>query len=125
MYCELTILQNTPDPRKPAGYILRSNIIDIIDIFEVNRKECARLLLEYPKWTLPGTFKARPGAPLQPEVADKNWELDNTIVEVCCSWTWHVNPAHSRTVDHSRLQFHFARVDSQGCLLYCLDHGVV
>ncbi|THU97737.1 ARM repeat-containing protein [Dendrothele bispora CBS 962.96] len=39
----------------------------MVDIFEVNRKECARLLLEYLKWTLPGTFKPKPGAP-PPEV---------------------------------------------------------
>ena len=63
--------------------MLRSNILDIIEIFEVNRKECARLLLEYPKWTLPGTFKPRPGAPPPPVVENKNWELDNTIIEVC------------------------------------------
>ncbi|KAG1828882.1 armadillo-type protein [Suillus variegatus] len=28
-----------------------------------HRKECARLLLEYPKWCVPGTFKPKPGAP--------------------------------------------------------------
>ncbi|RPD62077.1 hypothetical protein L227DRAFT_609933 [Lentinus tigrinus ALCF2SS1-6] len=71
----------TPDPTTPAGFILRSNILDIIDIFEVNRKECARLLLEYPKWTLPGTFKARPGAPPSPPAEGKNWDLDNTLIE--------------------------------------------
>ena len=72
----------TPDPTTPAGFILRSNILDTIDIFEVNRKECARLLLEYPKWTLPGIFKARPGAPPSPLVEGKNWDLDNTLIEV-------------------------------------------
>ena len=77
------LVQITPDPTTPAGFILRSNIVDMLDIFEVNRKDCARLLLEYPKWTLPGTFKSRPGAPPQPVVEGKNWELDNTLIEVC------------------------------------------
>ena len=72
----------TPDPTTPAGFILRSNLLDMIDIFEVNRKDCARLLLEYPKWTLPGTFKPRPGAPAQPTVEGKGWDLDNTLIEV-------------------------------------------
>ncbi|KAH9921501.1 cap binding protein 80-PB [Epithele typhae] len=71
----------TPDPTSPAGFILRSNILDIVDIFEVNRKECARLLLEYPKWTVPGTFVARSGAPPQPTVEGRNWLLDNTLIE--------------------------------------------
>lgn len=74
--------QVTPDLTTPTGYAVKSAILDIIDVFEVNRKECARLLLEYPKWTLHGTFKPRPGAPEQEPVATKNWQLENTIIEV-------------------------------------------
>ncbi|KAI0733404.1 MIF4G like-domain-containing protein [Fomitopsis betulina] len=72
----------TPDLTTPTGYAVKSAILDIIDVFEVNRKECARLLLEYPKWTLHGTFKPRPGAPEQEPVATKNWQLENTIIEL-------------------------------------------
>lgn len=63
---------------------MRSALLDIIDIFEVNRKECVRLLMEYPKWTLSGTFKPKPGAPVKPEdeVSGKNWQLESTIIEV-------------------------------------------
>ncbi|PCH41554.1 hypothetical protein WOLCODRAFT_137465 [Wolfiporia cocos MD-104 SS10] len=71
----------TPDPASPVGYAIRSGILDIIDIFEVNRKECARLLLEYPKWLLAGTFKPRPGAPPQEPVPGKDWQLESTIME--------------------------------------------
>ncbi|KII96021.1 hypothetical protein PLICRDRAFT_97224 [Plicaturopsis crispa FD-325 SS-3] len=72
----------TPDPSTPAGYAVRTTILDIIDIFEINRKECARLLLEYPKWTLPGTFKPKPGAPVPDEpVVGKSWQLESTIIE--------------------------------------------
>ncbi|KAH9843775.1 MIF4G like-domain-containing protein [Rhodofomes roseus] len=72
----------TPDPTTPSGYAIRSAILDILDVFEVNRKECARLLLEYPKWTLHGTFKPRPGAPEQEPVPEKNWQLENSIIEI-------------------------------------------
>ena len=72
----------TPDPTTPTGYAVRSALLDTVDIFEVNRKECARLLLEYPKWTLFGTFKPRPGAPPHEPVAGKDWQLESTLVEV-------------------------------------------
>ncbi|KAG6880677.1 hypothetical protein C0995_004955, partial [Termitomyces sp. Mi166 len=45
--------------------------------------ECARLLLEYPKWNLPGAFKPKPGAPVDVEPATgKYWQLESTILEV-------------------------------------------
>ncbi|EGO01454.1 hypothetical protein SERLA73DRAFT_166017 [Serpula lacrymans var. lacrymans S7.3] len=72
----------TPDPTTLPGFIVRSNLLDIIDIFEVNRKECARLLLEYPKWNIPGTFKPQPGAPAAEEgLGGKDWQLESTIIE--------------------------------------------
>ncbi|KAF7330841.1 Nuclear cap-binding protein subunit 1 [Mycena venus] len=72
----------TPDPKTPAGYAVRTGILDILDIFEVNRKECARLLLEYPKWTIPGTFKPKPGGAVVPDpVPGKDWQLESTIIE--------------------------------------------
>jgi nuclear cap-binding protein subunit 1 len=49
----------------------------------VNRKECARLLLEYPKWTIPGTFKPKPGGSVIPDpVPGKDWQLESTVIEV-------------------------------------------
>ncbi|KAJ7367816.1 MIF4G like-domain-containing protein [Mycena albidolilacea] len=72
----------TPDPKTPAGYAVRAGLLDILDIFEVNRKECARLLIEYSKWTIPGTFKPKPGGSVVPEpVPGKDWQLESTIVE--------------------------------------------
>ncbi|KDR74497.1 hypothetical protein GALMADRAFT_250474 [Galerina marginata CBS 339.88] len=72
----------SPDPNSPAGYVVRTALLDIVDIFEVNRKECARLLLEYPKWNLPGTFKPKPGAPVTAEpLLGKDWQLESTIIE--------------------------------------------
>ncbi|KAK7061285.1 nuclear cap-binding protein subunit 1 [Favolaschia claudopus] len=78
----LHIFENdiTPDLESPEGYVVRMGIRDIVDIFEVNRKEAARLLLEYPKWTKPGTFKPKPGA--APEATEGiGWQLESTIIE--------------------------------------------
>ncbi|KAF8841289.1 hypothetical protein BDN67DRAFT_989826 [Paxillus ammoniavirescens] len=72
----------TPEPTSMSGFLIRSNIRDIIDVFEVNRKECARLLLEYPKWCVPGTFKPRSGAPPTEEDPNaKNWQLESAVIE--------------------------------------------
>ncbi|KAF8803946.1 hypothetical protein BYT27DRAFT_6725890 [Phlegmacium glaucopus] len=72
----------SPDTNSPPGYIVRTALLDILDIFEVNRKECARLLLEYPKWNLPGTFKPKPGATAVVDpVPGKDWQLESTIIE--------------------------------------------
>lgn len=76
----------TADPNSPAGYAVRSDIIDIVEIFEVNRKECARILVEYPKWTVKGTFKPRPGDPADsPDripLPGRDWQLESTLIEV-------------------------------------------
>ncbi|KAF9004719.1 cap binding protein 80-PB [Cyathus striatus] len=81
-FLRLFNLDVSPDPHSPAGYIIRSALLDIIEIFEVNRKECARLLLEYPKWNLPGTFKPKPGATVDIEpLPGKDWQLESTILE--------------------------------------------
>lgn len=78
------LLQVTPNPNTPAGYAVRTGLLDLVDIFEVNRKECARLLLEFPKWMLPGTFKPRPnpGGAMPDPVEGRQWELENTVIEV-------------------------------------------
>ncbi|KAI0318093.1 MIF4G like-domain-containing protein [Amylostereum chailletii] len=75
----------TPDPLSPAGYAARADLLDIMEIFEINRKECSRLLVEYPKWTVEGAFKPRPGGagdvPDRTPVPGKDWQLESTIIE--------------------------------------------
>ncbi|KAJ3777062.1 MIF4G like-domain-containing protein [Lentinula raphanica] len=72
----------TPDPNTPAGYAVRNDLLAMIDVFEVNRKEAARLLLEYPKWVVSGTFKPKPGAPPPDEpLVNYNWQLESTLLE--------------------------------------------
>ena len=64
-------------------------MLDTVEIFEVNRKECARLLIEYPKWTVKGTFKPRPGDPAEASdrkpIPGRDWQLESTLIEVLFS----------------------------------------
>jgi nuclear cap-binding protein subunit 1 len=64
-------------------------LLDTVEIFEVNRKECARLLIEYPKWTVKGTFKPRPGDPAETSdrkpIPGRDWQLESTLIEVLFS----------------------------------------
>jgi nuclear cap-binding protein subunit 1 len=80
------LFQITADPKTPPGYAVRADLLDIIEIFEVNRKECARLLVEYPKWTVKGTFKPRPGDPTEASdripLPGRDWQLESTLIEV-------------------------------------------
>ena len=76
-------MQITADPMTVIGYEVNTLLSDVVDIFEVNRKECARLLLELPKWLPPGTFKARPGVPTEDgSISGPTWQLESCIMEV-------------------------------------------
>ncbi len=70
---------------------MRADLLDIIEIFEVNRKECARLLIEYPKWTVKGTFKPRPGDSAEASdpipLPGRDWQLESTLIEVFFSFS--------------------------------------
>ncbi|KAF8313202.1 hypothetical protein DL93DRAFT_2114156 [Clavulina sp. PMI_390] len=76
----------TPPPNSLDGYIIRGCMIDTINIFEVNRKECARLLLELPKWFAWGTFKDMKGLGAEPDsLVDLEYMLEMTLLEVLLS----------------------------------------
>lgn len=47
-----------PSPDTLTGWTLRSLVLDVIHIFEVNRKECAAILIDLRRDLSPGTFKA-------------------------------------------------------------------
>ncbi|KAH7924822.1 hypothetical protein BV22DRAFT_1105259 [Leucogyrophana mollusca] len=94
----------TPNPATLSGFLVRSNILDTIDIFEINRKECARLLLEYPKWCLPGTFKPKPGAPAaEDEGIGKNWQLESALIETILGCLFLLPESSHRSVYHIAL----------------------
>ncbi|KAG1739921.1 MIF4G like-domain-containing protein [Suillus paluster] len=87
----------TPDPATPAGFLIRSQILDTLDIFEVNRKECARLLLEYPKWC------PKPGAPEPEYESGKNWQLESTVIETVLGSLYLLPESTHKTVYHIAL----------------------
>lgn len=76
------IKQSVPATYDPNGTVLRSLIRDIIDLYETNRKECAKLLLELPLWVVTGTFKSKSEEDDGDDDDRKDWVLENLIVEV-------------------------------------------
>ncbi|KZS92618.1 hypothetical protein SISNIDRAFT_412320 [Sistotremastrum niveocremeum HHB9708] len=78
----------TPNPATPEGYAVRSIITDIVDIYEVNRKDCARVLLDTPKWLPSETFRPKPGAEA-PSNGDtpvtQGWQLESTLIDTILS----------------------------------------
>jgi len=72
-----------PNRAKASGVVLRTLVNDVIDIFEVNRKECAKILLELPRWVGRNTFKTR-------ATADKprTEEVDNNPEEPIEASEW-------------------------------------
>lgn len=51
--------QTTPETDTNAGLFLRLLVADIIAVYEVNRKTCARILLaDLPRWLASGAFKS-------------------------------------------------------------------
>lgn len=90
-------LESTPLVGTPSAVVLRSLINDIVDLYEVNRKECARILFGIAKWLRKGTFA---GKAVSPDTglfgdaedvawcdADANdpeggWTIDDVLVEV-------------------------------------------
>ncbi|GAA5880762.1 hypothetical protein JCM16303_004343 [Sporobolomyces ruberrimus] len=85
--------ETVPNEDDQAGNVLRGLISDIVNLYEVNRKEGAGVLLELPRWVKKGTFKD-PKAPkkrdddeeMKAEDEDEGergpgWSLENLIVE--------------------------------------------
>ena len=79
-----------PGVASPASVVLRAIVADMIDLYEVNRKEAAKLLLDLPNWLRRGTFvgaKISTEAGLFGEIDEEqhagqsNWSLDDLLVE--------------------------------------------
>lgn len=83
--CELEIFEHdlVPSPSTPSGWILRQLVHDIINIFEINRKDCAKILLELPNWLNSGTFKPPPNVtvslPSDPDAPVPTWSLESLL----------------------------------------------
>lgn len=66
-----------PPTNTVLGWTLRSLILDTLNIFEVNRKDCARFLLSLPRYLTPGTFKS--------EESESTYSLESTVVNTILS----------------------------------------
>ncbi|KAG0233647.1 Component of the cap-binding complex (CBC) [Actinomortierella wolfii] len=78
-----------PDPNSIAHFIVRDNLTDVIALFEINRKECAKYLFMVQYSYTTGTF-ADPTVP-RPQPTDENamdgvtqpgWSIDEVLAEV-------------------------------------------
>jgi hypothetical protein len=77
--------QVTIDATTPEGFLLRSTWTDMMDIYEINRKEAARILLDSARWFKPGTFRPKPGSvpPLQADdPPPTGYQLELSVMEV-------------------------------------------
>lgn len=86
-----------PKAGSPASVVLRAILSDMIDLYEVNRKEAAKLILDLPNWLRRGTFggKVSTEAGLfgetheqqeDPQILEEsNFSLDDLLVETILS----------------------------------------
>lgn len=77
--------QPTIDAATPEGFLLRSTWTDMMDIYEINRKEAARVLLDSARWFKPGTFRPKPGTAPPPQPDDPpptGCQLELSVMEV-------------------------------------------
>ncbi len=82
-----------PAVASPASIVLRGILSDMIDLYEVNRKEAAKLILDLPHWLRRGTFggKTSSEAGLFGEANDalspteSGFSLDDLLVETILS----------------------------------------
>ncbi|KAI7937553.1 hypothetical protein MJO29_014868 [Puccinia striiformis f. sp. tritici] len=77
LYYKLFSDNTVPTRAKANGVILRTLVNDVIDIFEVNRKECAKILLELPRWVGKGTFKTKSSIP-KPKHDDEESTIESS-----------------------------------------------
>ena len=76
--------QPTIDAATPEGFLLRSTWTDMMDIYEISRKEAARVLLDSARWFKPGTFRPKPGTAPPPQPDDPpptGYQLELSVME--------------------------------------------
>jgi nuclear cap-binding protein subunit 1 len=90
--------QTVPSLEDPQGNLLRQLVLDVIEIYQVNRKECARILLDLGKWLGKGILKGQKGwrkasgegGEDEEMLEEGSWVLENILIEVrvLCHLTW-------------------------------------
>ncbi|CAE6420765.1 unnamed protein product [Rhizoctonia solani] len=87
----------TPSPATPLGYTLRTLFVDMINIFEVNRKEGARILIEVHRWLSLGTFRPEGDREATGIV------LQNCLIEAVLSQLFHLPRSTLKLMYHAAL----------------------
>ncbi|KZT62167.1 hypothetical protein CALCODRAFT_479362 [Calocera cornea HHB12733] len=81
VYLRLFENDATPSPTTLTGYLLRTLSADTVNIFEVNRREAARILTELPRWCRKGLLKLKNA---EGEL-EGEWQLEPLLVETILS----------------------------------------
>jgi nuclear cap-binding protein subunit 1 len=78
----LDVLQVVPNPGTALGWTLRGTVLDLVHVFEVNRKESARILLSLVRYFSPGTFKSSAPCPTDgdAEVPTSTLSIESLII---------------------------------------------
>ncbi|KEP55380.1 cap-binding protein 80-PB [Rhizoctonia solani 123E] len=87
----------TPSPATPLGYTLRTLFIDMINIYEVNRKEGARILMEVHRWLSLGTFRPEGDREATGII------LQNCLIEAVLSQLFHLPRSTLKLMYHAAL----------------------
>lgn len=64
---------------------MRSTLVDMLELYEINRKECARLVLVLPSFLEPGVFKPPPSANVAAPESKTTLSLESLIVSTILS----------------------------------------
>lgn len=88
-----------PNPSTPSGWVMLTMIQDMIHLYEVNRTDCAKILLSLPSFVLPETFLPPPPKPAPgeepPAPVEGEWVLATTLVSIILASLLRLpNPAH-------------------------------
>lgn len=84
VWIKLFDVEPSIDFSRAGGYLLRSTYEDIVDIYEINRKEGARILLDVARWFTRGTYRPRPGTAPTEEAAI-GVQLELSVMETILS----------------------------------------
>ncbi|KAF8743125.1 MIF4G like, partial [Rhizoctonia solani] len=87
----------TPSPATPLGYTLRTLFVDMINIYEVNRKEGARILMEVHRWLSLGTFRPEGDREATGII------LQNCLIEAVLSQLFHLPRSTLKLMYHAAL----------------------
>ncbi|KAG8732772.1 hypothetical protein FRC11_011079 [Ceratobasidium sp. 423] len=87
----------TPSPATPLGYTLRTLFVDMINIYEVNRKEGARILMGVHRWLSLGTFRPEGDREATGII------LQNCLIEAVLSQLFHLPRSTLKLMYHAAL----------------------